>query len=133
MTMTWWLLPVLLGAWLLLWLITRPKVISVADKSIVLRKWKEVEALMEEGRFREAILEADKALDFVLRKMNLRGEGFAQRFKKAEGVISHSSEVWAAHKVRNQLVHDVDFEISAGRAEAAINAFRRALKQLNAL
>jgi len=134
MTMTWWLLPVLLFAWLLLWWVTRTKNLSEKERSIILRKWKEVEALMEEKKYKEAVLEADKALDFAMRKMHLAGEAFAQRFRKAEKLIgSRQGGVWAAHKMRNQLVHDIDFNITVGKADGAVAAFHRALKKLNAL
>ncbi|OGB75290.1 hypothetical protein A2810_00365 [candidate division Kazan bacterium RIFCSPHIGHO2_01_FULL_49_10] len=133
MTTTWWLLPILLFAWLLLWWVTRTKGLSEQERSIILRKWKEVEALMEEKKYRYAVLEADKTLDFVMRRMHIAGETFAKRFKKAESSIGRSEEVWAAHKMRNQLVHDIDFEINSGRAANAIDSFHRALKKLNAL
>ncbi|MFA5270498.1 MAG: hypothetical protein WC400_02760 [Patescibacteria group bacterium] len=133
MTTTWLILPVLLLAWLVLWWITRTKNISEKDRSIILRKWKEVEALMEEHKYRDAVLEADKTLDFAMRQMHIAGETFAKRFKKAEGLIGRLEEVWAAHKMRNQLVHDIDFDITGGKAVEATNAFRRALKKLNAL
>ncbi|MBN2585465.1 hypothetical protein JXA59_02350 [Patescibacteria group bacterium] len=133
MIATWWLLPILLMAWLLLWWITRTKGLSDKDRSIILRKWKEVEALMEEKRYRDAVLEADKTLDFAMRRMHIVGETFAKRFKKAEASIGRSEDVWVAHKMRNQLVHDIDFEITNNKAVNATNAFHRALKKLNAL
>jgi len=129
----WWLIPILLLAWLLLWWVTRTKNLSDQDRSIILRKWKEVEALMEEKKYRDAVLEADKTLDFAMKRMHIAGETFAKRFKKAENSIGRTEEVWLAHKMRNQLVHDIDFEITAGKATSATNAFHRALKKLNAL
>jgi len=133
MTSVWWMLPVLLLAWLLLWWVTRTKNISEKDRSIILRKWGEVDTLMGEQRYREAVLEADKILDFVMKRMGIVGETFATRFKKTEKLIGRQEEVWAAHKMRNQLVHEIDFDITAGRARSAIEAFRHALKKLNAL
>ena len=112
---------------------TRSRGLSEQDRSVVLRKWKEVEALMEEKKYRDAVLEADKTLDFAMKRMNIGGETFAKRLKKTESSIGRSEEVWVAHKMRNQLVHDIDFDITAGKAESATNAFHRALKKLNAL
>jgi len=131
--MTWWLLPILLFAWLLLWWVTRTKSLSEKDCSIILRKWKEVEALMEEKKYRDAVLEADKTLDFAMKRMSISGETFAKRFTKAEKTIGRQEGVWVAHKMRNQLVHEIDFEITAGKAISATNAFHHALKKLNAL
>lgn len=133
MTTTWWLLPILLLAWLMLWWVTRTKGLSEKDRSIILRKWKEVEVLMEEKKYRDAILEADKTLDFAMKRMSIGGETFAKRLKKAEKTIGRQEGVWVAHKMRNQLAHEIDFEINSSKAANAVDSFHRALKKLNAL
>lgn len=134
MNWTWWLIFVILAvALIILWLMGRKRGLHEVDRSTVLRKWKEVEVLMEEARYTEAVLEADKVLDFVLKKMNVNGQGLGERLRNAESLIKNYDDVWKAHKVRNQLVHEVDFEVGERKAQTVINIFRATLKHLSAL
>lgn len=80
-----------------------------------------------------AVIEADKLLDHVLRSMVMPGETMAERLKAAAYKYPNIREVWPAHKLRNQLVHDNDFQLSQKRAQRAIKDFEKALKLLNVL
>ena len=131
--MSWFLFIVLAFALVLWWLVSRKKKLGDADRSKVLRKWKEVEALVEERRFKEAILEADKVLDFVLKRMNIRGQGLGERLRNAESLLKSYDDLWKAHKVRNRLVHEIDFEIGPKKTQEVLNTFHKTLKDLNAL
>jgi len=67
--------------------------------------WKNIETL--DGRL--AIIEADKLVDNVLRRANISGESMAERLRKVEKLVPRAvySDMWSAHKVRNQLVHEI--------------------------
>jgi len=56
-----------------------------------------------------AVIEADKLADMVLRKAGVRGESMADRLRAVEKTIDRSvyQRMWEAHKVRNELVHEI--------------------------
>lgn len=78
-------------------------------------------------------MEADKLLDHALREMNLPGNTMGERMKKVDDKFTNANHVWWAHKLRNQLAHEQDFNIDYNEASRALNAFRQALKDLGAI
>jgi hypothetical protein len=106
------------------------------DRELVKQKWAEIQDLMVLGRpsnFRQAILEADKLLDFVLKKMNYKGPSLADRLRAARDRFSDYQGVWDAHKIRNRLVHEVGSEIFNWDAKEAIKKFEKAFKDLGVI
>lgn len=97
--------------------------------------WNEVQKTSSMGIMgaKLSVIEADKLLDSVLRDMHFPGETMGERLKMAAYRYRSISDVWPAHKLRNQLVHDSTFELSIGQAKRAIKDFERALKVLGAL
>lgn len=95
--------------------------------------WAEIEKTSEHGLMgaKLAVVEGDKLLDTVLRKMHFPGETMGERLKMAAYKYPNISKVWPAHKLRNQLVHDATFEISIRQAKSAVRDFHAALKTLN--
>ena len=131
----WYLLIILVVGLILLWLINRGlksrRGLSHQDQALVTAKWREVEKLMEQGRSKEAIFDADKLLYFIFRKMNFSGETFADRLKAAEKFLPNYQDIWGAHKLRNKLAHEIDFQPSLHEAQQAIATFARAIRKLN--
>lgn len=97
--------------------------------------WNEIEKTSGMGLMgaKLSVIEADKLLDTVLRDMHIPGETMGERLKMAAYRYKSISDVWPAHKLRNQLVHDSTFELSIGQAKRAVRDFERALKHLGAL
>ncbi len=83
--------------------------------------------------FALALLEADKLLDKALMEINLPGKTMGDRLKKANGRFSDINAVWRAHKLRNAIAHDADFEITFVQAKNAIALYKQALKDLGAI
>lgn len=113
---------------------TRPTLDGLNPKRLA-EMWAEIEKTSEHGLMgaKLAVVEADKLLDTVLRKMHLPGETMGERLKMAAYKYPNISRVWPAHKLRNQLVHDATFEISIRQAKSAVRDFHEALKTLNVL
>lgn len=110
--------------------------LSAADKSLVHVKWHEVERKMQKGgqtNFRQAILEADKLVDYCLKELGTRGETMGERLRHGQKRFSDYQGLWTAHKVRNQLVHELDRDILSFEAKKTIERFRTALTDLGAL
>ena|SRR3989338_4069176 len=76
-----------------------------------------------------AILEADKILDEALKLKGYSGN-LGEKLKQANGLFSSENNVWAAHKLRNRIAHELNINISENEAKTALNRFKQALKDL---
>lgn len=121
--------------------LSRPKIftrfsIEYKDREVVKQKWQEIQNLMSLGRpsnFKQAILEADKLLNFVLEKMNYPGPSLADRLRASRDRYSNYQGIWEAHKIRNRLVHEMSPEVLNWDAKEAIEKFEKGLKDLGVL
>lgn len=101
-------------------------------------KWAVIEAMGQGGGngLRQAVTDADKLLDNVLRTQNFRGETMGERLKNAKTRFSdyrHYDGAWRAHKVRNALVHEVGFDLVPSQAREALTDFKSAIKDLGGM
>ena len=133
----WFLLVAILGGLGLLWWIMqqaarRPR-FGERERAIILDRWQYIEELMIKNRNKEAVLEADKLLDFAFKEMRLKGESFADRLRSAKNILPNYQDIWVAHKLRNQLVHEISAEANPREAETALNTFKQALRHIKAL
>lgn len=112
-----------------------------SDREKVQKKWQEIQQLMElggESRFKQAVLEADKLLYFVLEKMGYSGS-LADKLKKAKERFSNDHDysvyngLWEAHKCRNRIVHEVNVEVISYEAKEVIKKFEQGFKKLGVL
>lgn len=80
-----------------------------------------------------AILNADKLVDQALRERKYKGETMGERMKSANNVWKNANHIWGAHKIRNQLAHEVDTELNYEITLRSLVAFKQALKDLGAI
>ena len=113
--------------------------LSLQDKEDIRKKWAEIEQLVRLGRpsgFKTAILDADKVLDHALKLLGYRGQTMAERMKNIPR-DSHErdffDDMWQAHKVRNNMVHNMEYEVMDFEAKDAVRKFGRVLRELGAL
>lgn len=99
---------------------------SKKDQTFVRDNWKRIESMTDN---RHQVLEADKLLDHMMRSRGFKGS-VADMLKQHARQFSDLEALWQAHKLRNKLAHELDYGMSAGMAKNALNAFRRALKDL---
>jgi hypothetical protein len=114
----------------------RQKELYGLDKKEIQKKWREIEELLNkqnEMSYKLAILEADKLLDHVLKYMNFGGSSLGERLKLACYKYNKLRQVWSAHKVRNRLVHEANYQLRYGEARWAIKMFRNGLEELGIL
>src|SRR5688572_16203921 len=110
--------------------------LSAEDKAFVHVRWHELEQQVAQGgrsRFENALVEADKLLDHCLKKLEVPGDTLGERLRHSQNRFSDYQGVWAAHKARNQIVHEVDKEVLSFEAKQMIAKFQRALTDLGAL
>lgn len=106
------------------------------DRKFIASRWKEIETLInkkDEMSHRLAIIEADKLFDNVLKKLYFPGDKMSVRLKMASYKYPELKIVWVAHRVRNNIVHDVNYSISAREAVKNIGLYKKALKILKVL
>lgn len=80
-----------------------------------------------------AIMSADKLLDQALRDRRFKGQTMGERMKSAIKTWSNANHVWSAHKIRNQLAHEVDTQLSYDTTLRSLSAFKQGLKDLGAI
>lgn len=111
------------------WVANRKRGFSLQEKTFFKKRWQDIASLPDGYR---AVLEADKLLDYALKKKNYSGT-LGEKLKVAATLFSDINGVWWAHKLRNRLAHDVHTRVSAKDTEKALRSFKRALKDLDAL
>ena len=80
-----------------------------------------------------ALVEADTLLDSALKSIMMPGSTLGERLKMACYRYPKLKDVWSAHKLRNQLVHDSSFRLNDSQVRRALDEFESALKVLNIL
>jgi len=101
------------------------------------KKWEATKKRLKKGwepELKLSIIEADKLLDDLLKRMGYRGESLGERLKQLNSeVLPNIDQVWEAHKVRNNIVHDPDYRLSLDKAQKMIEVYEEAFKNLEAL
>ncbi len=105
------------------------------DRGFIRDKWQEIEELMKLGQpsnFARAVLEADKLLDHVLKGYRAPGITMGDRLKASQSRFSPEgyNAAWKGHKVRNELVHNTQYQLMDYEAKDTINNFKKALDEL---
>lgn len=83
-----------------------------------------------ESHTKEAVIDADKLLDYALGRKNFVGS-LGEKLKKAGSRFSDLNGVWRAHKLRNRIAHEFS-EIKKDEAKKALSYFKKALNDLGA-
>ncbi len=105
------------------------------DRGYIDNKWQEIEQLMQLGHpsnYARAVLEADKLLDHILKGYRAPGITMGDRLKASQNRFSREGydAAWKAHKVRNELVHNSQYELMDYHAKQAIDNFKKAIDEL---
>lgn len=112
---------------------SRPKPLDV-DKYRV--KWLSIEQQLkrdEVSSYHMSIFNADKLLDQALKERAVKGETMGERMKNSKKTFNNNNSVWSAHKLRNQIAHESDIQVSYEQTRHALHAFKQALKDLGAI
>lgn len=87
-----------------------------------------------EQSYSMAIINGDKLLDKALCEMGVPGRTMGDRLKKiGKEKFSQLNAVWHAHKLRNQIAHEQDFQPTYAQASHALETYKQALKDLGAI
>ncbi|MEK7583447.1 MAG: hypothetical protein AAB483_03560 [Patescibacteria group bacterium] len=89
---------------------------------------------IRDSEWKLAIIEADKLVDGVLQERGFPGETMGERLMlMAPNQLASLQDLWDAHKLRNLLVHEMNYHMKHEQALAAIRAFERVLRELGAI
>lgn len=106
------------------------------DREAMRRRWQEIERMVDasgEMNRKLAVIEADKLLDQALKSLAMAGTTLGERLRFAQYKYPELRDVWWAHRVRNQLVHEATYHLDAGVARRALKAFEKALARIGAI
>ena len=99
-------------------------------------RWLEIENSLSRtvaSSWQVAIMDADKLLDQALKDRHFKGQTMGERMKSAQKTWTNANYIWGAHKIRNQLAHETDVELTYETTLRSLTAFKQALKDLGAI
>lgn len=102
------------------------KKLSPASIQRVREKWKQI---IDQPDHRHAILDADKLLDYALSELGLKGN-LGSKLKKSPHLFSRVNDVWKAHKIRNNIAHQIDYQVTEPSYKQTMLYFKQAFKDL---
>ncbi len=112
----------------------KPEVSSVGgvNTELVKNKWSEITAMQNSGAagLKNALIEADKLLDYVMIQKGFSGETMGERLKSGGSAFSNLNAIWAAHKLRNQMAHEVQHDVVASQFKQAITDLGQGIRDL---
>lgn len=87
--------------------------------------------LTSEAEWKLAVIDAESMLDETFQRMNVSGESFGERLKQIKTEqIKNLEDVWEAHKIRNNIVHDPDYRLDLSQAKKVLETYEKALREL---
>lgn len=104
------------------------------DERKVTDEWVQIESLVKLAKpssLKEAVSRGDKLMDFALSKI-VDGQTMGERLKNASDRFSRPvyDRVWQAHKVRNSLVHEIDYDPPHFITTEAVENFKEGFRDL---
>ena len=103
----------------------------------ITRIWNKITKRLSTGLESEskmAIVEADDLLDASLRRMGFAGQTLEEKLSKlTSATVGNLDDVYAAHKIRNNIVHNPDYRLSQDEAKVTMDAYQKAFNSLQIL
>lgn len=98
------------------------------------KQWSRIKKRMETGKasdFKMAIVDADALLKEILEKMGYKGETMRQILESIDSkVLPNIASVWEAHEIRNNIVHNPDYDISLEKARKMMQVYEQSFRDL---
>ncbi len=101
---------------------------KIPDKKIaeIRKTWKEI---IRQKDYKHAIMDADKLLDHALYLKGYKGS-LGNKLKKAGPLFKNINKVWSAHKIRNNIAHQINYQVSEKTYRSTMLSFKQAFKDL---
>jgi len=105
----------------------------ITKENKIKKKYKEIRKRLDSGKeaeYKIAILEADRIIDEMLRKMKYEGENLGERLANiVPGQLLCLEDLKSAHEIANNIVHDDNFQISSELAKETLDKFEKLLTE----
>lgn len=126
---------IIIGIGLIVIITLTKKAPRTLDQKKYQQQWLTIEQSVtdEKNSMQFAIVQADKLLDKALKERGFKGETMGERMKSAQKVFSRTDMLWAAHKLRNRIVHEDSIVIDKRQTMQGLRCFKLALKDIGAL
>ena len=102
----------------------------------VVKAWAKITARLETGlesEYKLAVIEADSMLNDILKGMGFGGETLGERLERlTAATLPNLEQIWEAHKIRNNIVHDPDYRLTLDEARKVLGIYEQALRDLEA-
>jgi len=96
-------------------------------------QWRDMQKLLaSKETWKQAVVDADKLLDTVLKKKKFAGKTMGERLTKAQRLLSDNEGVWFGHKLRARIESDPEAKLKESDVKQALMGIRQALKDLGA-
>lgn len=103
----------------------------------ITRTWNKILSRLEranEAEYKLAVIEADDMLNNALKRMDYAGQTLIERLQKLTATtLSNIEEIYEAHKVRDQIVHNPDYRLSLDEARKVLDVYGKAFSDLQIL
>lgn len=87
-----------------------------------------------ESEYKLAIVEADDMLDVSLKRMGYAGQTIEEKLEKlTSATLANIDDVYAVHKIRNNIVHNPDYRLSLEEARSTLDIYEKAFNSLQIL
>lgn len=103
------------------------------DIQMVKARWAEITAMQSTpSGLKNAVMEADKLLDHVMQAKGFAGDTMGERLQSstARTAYSNLNAIWAAHKLRNQMAHEIDHDFVPQASRKAIADLGQGIRDL---
>jgi hypothetical protein len=98
------------------------------------KRWQELQKNCSDRKtWHQAVTEADKLLDDVLKRRHYKGKTPGERLVSAQHDFTNNESLWFGHKLKNRIEQEDVKKISKQDTLEALSGFRQALKDLGAL
>ncbi len=97
----------------------------------IAKRWEKIKNRIKSGiedDFKLAVIDAEDFLNEMLEKGGYEGKDFEESIQKTGRLLSSiEKDLMLAHEVRNSVVYDPDFKLSAEQAKKILNIFESAI------
>ncbi len=85
-----------------------------------------------EANWKLAIIEADKILDELVKKMGYPGQDMGERLRAVEpSDFLTLEDAWEAHRIRNKIAHEAGFELTKREAKRVLGLFEKVFREFD--
>ena len=102
----------------------------------IVKVWDKITARLDTGlesEYKLAVTEADDMMDDILKRMSITGETLGEKLKNlTSATLPNIEEIIESHQVRNNIVHNPDYELSLDEAKKLLAVYEKAFQNLQA-